>query len=339
MFSFLPQIDEKYRRKEKPKLIIRIKDSPYEKNLKNDKQFLNKMVVSWLKKTGDHYDVVKQAFKDAFEIHVIATSYPVKTDILNSQINNDEMNIYDSNFSKLNPSFINACETIYSQSLGTKTCGLMKDKKQLENFVQTLISNPNIDFTKLDLYHNIVANSLLEYSTNHILQEPYTDQSICFKMDGSMTAYNIYQERIRMINELEHHTMNVKFKDVPPEMKHQQLDSYFLRIIGYGEAARIKNVQMAEDIVLPHWTYFRKKFDGTDLEKMIQGFIEIFADREKEFLKKLEKIDDTVRTKYIDLLEKEKIDLEKKQHLITSQNVKQMYLIDSRIYNIRWIKM
>ena len=88
MFSFLPQIEEQFRRKDKPKLIIRIKDSPYEKQLKKDSTYLDKMVRKWLEKTGDHHDTIKQAFCDSFEIYVIATSPPVAiTYISNESLN------------------------------------------------------------------------------------------------------------------------------------------------------------------------------------------------------------------------------------------------------------
>lgn len=338
MFSFLPQIEEQFRRKDKPKLIIRIKDSPYEKQLKKNNMFLNTMVINWLEKTGDQYDVIKQVFMDTFEIHVIATSYPVLNkdqDVKNSteyDLDDDrQMDIYDKNFSTLNPSFVTACETIYALSNGTTTSRLMKDSKLLEDLIQKLKTNTNIDFKKLDLYHNIIANELLEYSRNCILQEPYIDQSIVDRMDGSSSACSTYRKRLQMIKELRHQTMNIKFKDVPEEMKLQKLDSDFIRIKSYADTARIKNIRIAEEYVLPHWTCFRKKFDGTNAEKMVQGFIEIFVDREKEFVKKLEKIDDNVRSKYIDLLEKEKSDLELKQRYIISCNEKQMDLVNARI--------
>ncbi len=331
MFSFLPQIEEQFRRKDKPKLIIRIKDSPYEKQLKNDSQFLNKIVNRWLEKSGDQYDVIKQAFRDAFEIYAIATQYPVDTNSNHSLDNDALMDIYDDKFPILNPSFVAACETICALSDQTVTSELMKNKELLENLVQALKTNPNIDYKKLDLYHNIIACELLEYSRNHILVHPFIDQSICDKMDGSSQAHAMYQDRLEQINELKYQTLYVKFKDVPEEMKREKLDREFIRITEYVDTAKTKNIMIAEDNVLPHWQTFRKKFDGTEIEKMVQGFIEIFADREKVFLKKLEKIDCTVRSKYIDLLEKERDDLEKKQQLIISKNMNQMCMINDRI--------
>lgn len=335
-FSFLPQIDEQFRRKDKPKLIIRIKDSPYEKQLKKDKDYLNKMVDKWLKKTGDQYDVIKQAFQDAFEIHMVATSYPVNTgecpSYYDDMMSDDtpDMNIYDTDFSKLNPSFVKACETIHKLSERSITSSLMKNKDLLKKMIQGLIDNPNIDFKKLDLYHNIIMNELLDYSRNHILIDPLTDQSICDKMDGSSQAHDIYQDRLGMIRELKDYTMNVKFKDVPHEIK-QVLDHDFDRITDYGFAAKTKNIRIAEEIVLPHWLLFQKKFDGIEFEKMVYGFIKIFVDREKLFLKRIENIDDIVWLKYNVFLAEEKKDLENKLNIISTLNEKQMQLIDARI--------
>jgi len=332
MFSFLPQIEQKFRRMDRPRLILRIKDSPYEKEMRRDPKFLDHMVERWLRKTGDQYDAIKQAFIDAFEIHVIATSYPVDPD---PDRDADSLNIYSEKFSAMNPSFVTACEKIHrlSGSLpgGQTTCELMRNGKKLGSLVQSLIKNPNICYKKLDLYHNIVTNELLEYSKHQILVYPFTDQSLCDKMDGSFKASTLYLERMDQIKELEHHTLSIKFKDVPEEMKQHKLGPDFAAITGYVESARTKNILLAEDKVSPYWRTFRKKFDGTCFDKKIQGFIEIFVDREREFLKGIESVDHSVQTKYIDLLVKEKQDLEKKQSMIIQKNEKIANEIRKRI--------
>jgi hypothetical protein len=353
MFSFLPDIEEQFRRKDKPKLIIRIKDSPYEKRLKKDNMFLNNMVRRWLEKTGDQYDVIKQAFDDAFDIYVIATSYPVQNEKINTSSNPVEqdikrasefdqnqgqdpdqdvvMNIYDEDFSTLNPSFVKACETINHLSIGAVPSRLMQDSKLLINLIQNLKTNAKIDFRKLDLYHNIITIKLSEYSRNHILQEPYTDQSIVDAMDGSSIASTRYKERHLLIKELIDQAMNIKFKDVPEDIKLEIFEKDFARITGYAEEAQRKNQRIAEDIIAPDWAFFCKKFDGTEFEKMIHGFIDIFIDREKEFLKKLTKLDNNIQQIYIDLLEKERRILEEKQHYINQQNICQKDRINERI--------
>jgi hypothetical protein len=328
MFSFLPQIEQKFRRMDRPRLILRIKDSPHDKEMKRDPKFLDHMVERWLRKTGDQYDAIKQAFVDAFEIHVIATSYPVDPD---PDQDSDSLNIYSEKFSAMNPSFVAACQHIHRLSEKTTTCELMRNGKKLGSLVQSLNKNPNICYKKLDLYYNIVTNELLEYSKQHILVYPFIDHSICDKMDGSFKGSVLYLERLDQIKELEHHTLNIKFKDVPNEMKQQKLGPYFANITGHMESARKKNILLAEDIVSPYWRTFRKKFDGTSFEKKIQGFIEIFVDREREFLKGIESVDHSVQTKYIDLLVKEKQDLEKKQSMIIKKNEKITNDINQRV--------
>ena len=45
--------------------------------------------------------------------------------------------------------------------------------------------------------------------------------------------------------------LNIKFKGVPSEMKHQLLDGDFNRITGYADTARVKNIRMTEDLFYP----------------------------------------------------------------------------------------
>lgn len=102
VFSFLSDIPVEFRRTDKPILIIRIKDFQNVRSLRNDKNYLIKLVDKWLDKSNDQYDQIKEVFKQTFIIHPIATLSP-KYDDINEE--DQILDIYSKTFAEKNPSF------------------------------------------------------------------------------------------------------------------------------------------------------------------------------------------------------------------------------------------
>lgn len=327
IFSFLPHIDKQYVKKGKSKLIIWVKDSLFQGNVKT-------FIDQWLKIHDSEYDVIKQALVNSFEIHCVTTQYLIGTDVL------------DYNFPILNPCYVNACETIYALTDSEITSDFLTNRDQMNSMIQRMINEQiqiqtivstesKVNESKLNesKLNDVVSTQLLEYSKNHILVYPFTDQSICDKMNGSSRAHAIYTERLQLIKDLENDTMNQKFKDVYNEIKHQILDCDFTKIKNYAETAMLINMMIAEDLVLPEWQIFQKKFDNANFETMVHGFMGVFAEAEKKFVMKLETIDIdlSVRSKYIDMLNEQRDALNEIQKQITLTNARQIDLIDQKI--------
>ena len=253
IFSFLSEIPEEYKRTDKPKLIIRIKDFQNIKALKENPNYLNELINKWLEKSNDQYDQIKDAFKITFDIFPIATLTP-KYD------NDDEiLDIYSKTFNFKNPSFKNACDKIYELTQNCDTSYLLKDNEKIKNLINKLKENKEIDFRKLDLYHNITNVELLKYLNNNINIEPYTDKSLLDQLTGSITCYNqiIYKEE--SINKLKDHTYNIKFKDVPINIKDEIFNDAFNNFYDFLIICKEKNIMIASGLVKPHIINFSNK--------------------------------------------------------------------------------
>ena len=137
MFGFLCEIPEEFKRKDKPILLIRIKDYQNMKILNEKENYLDEYVEKWLQPANDQYAEIKNAIKKAFDIKIIATAYP--------KTKNDEVDINDPTFLHDNPSFLNACKTIEQLSQNQKTPNILKNKELVKQLVNLLQKNKNID--------------------------------------------------------------------------------------------------------------------------------------------------------------------------------------------------
>lgn len=332
VFSFLPEIPEEFRRKDKPQLIIRIKDFQNVADLKKDKDYLTKLIKKWLTRSDDQFDQIKKAFEQTFNIHPVATLAPRYDD------ENEEdqiLDIHSKTFPGKNPTFIHACEKIFELSKGFKSSDLLT-KGGLSQLIAKMRENKKIDYKKLDLYHNIASVEIIQYGNDLIIQHTcLVDEKLIEKMDGSRDAYNMWKERENLINAIEDNTLNVKFKDVTHDIKNLLAPNFakFRKIV---DDAMIKNQLLAEQRIKPHWEQFNKKYEGTTLSKMINGFVEIFIDKQIEFLNSLAGIDRNVADRYRALLDTEKRDLENKRKSITAKNNGHQIMLDRMIagYNI-----
>lgn len=163
VFSFLSEIPAEHRRKDKPTLMIRIKDFQDCEAYEQNPEYLDEYVSVWLTKSGDQYDHIKEAFRLAFNIEIVVTEYPCFSDKKRKIID-----IMNPSFELENPSFVEACQKILSCKIADESSVLVRDKNKLLKLVADLKKDPNIDFRKLDLYHNIASLDLERYVNNCI---------------------------------------------------------------------------------------------------------------------------------------------------------------------------
>lgn len=314
VFGFLSEIPEQYRRKDRSKLIIRIKDFQNIKMLKENKNYLNELVEKWLEKSNDQYDQIKEAFKITFDIYPIATLTP--------KFDGDELDIYHKDFISKNPSFTDACIKINELSKDFQTCELLKDKDKMKQFIKSLKENKEIDFRKLDLYHNITNVELLKYLNNNIKIEPYTDKTLDDKMNGSRKAFNEYRDRYTKLNDLKEYTYNTKFKDVPIKLKDEIFkeifDEYYSFLIKYKD----KNMIKSREIIKKNTDNFYTKivYNLDDYNKKFK----ILED-------KLNEIDPIVANEILDEINKNRENFQETLKTVNKINTKQKSLIESLI--------
>lgn len=320
IFGFLSEIPEKYRRNDKPKLIIRIKDFQNIKMLRENKNYLDELVKKWLEKTNDQYDKIKDAFKITFDIYPIITLTP--------KYEGDEIDINDKNFMLLNPTFVDACIKINYLSKEYITCDMLKNKCMMVNFIESLKKNKEIDFRKLDLYYNITNVELLKYLNNNIKIEPYIDKTVIDLMDGSLKSYNIIKERRNELLKLEDYTYNVKFKDIPNEIKNEIFEETFREFQEFINICRIKNSVAAFNKIYKDITIFSDEivYDKED-----------YNDKMLELKKKLESIDKSLSEKILYSLKKDKIKFNDILNQVDKKNEQQELLISNliKLYDVR----
>jgi hypothetical protein len=327
VFSFLPEIPEESRRKDKPQLVIRIKDFQNAPALKADNLYLEKLIKKWLTPSNDQYDQIKKAFDQTFTINPIAT-LPPRYDEKNEE--DQFLDIHSRTFPAKNPSFINACQKVFELSKNFKTSDLLT-KDGLPQLIQKMKENKKIDYKKLDLYHNIASNEINEYGLELLTQHKWLqDDTLVEKMDGSRKAYILWKERNDLIDEIDNNTFNIKFKDVTQDIKNKLRPKFtdFRKIV---ENAKTKNYALAEQLIKSHWTVFNNKFEETILSKMINGFVDIFIDKQTEFKKRLDEIDFDIAQRYDVLLNTEKRDLENKRELIAKKNKSHKLMLNDLI--------
>lgn len=328
VFSFLSEIPDEYRRKDKPILLIRIKDFQNIKQLREDPTHLNKLVEKWLKKSGDQYDQIKEAFKHTFEIHVIATQHPTLTE-------DGDVDIHDDKFLENNKSFLTYCQKIFELSKNKKAPSILSKSENVTKLIDKLQENKKIDWKKLDLYHQITENELRKYA------EEFFDKLNIYKLplvvNGSIESYNKCINRLIEIEATKRYIYNKKFKDVTEEIKDEVFKRRFEVCFKLYNDAKEKNMELAEQIIKPHFDKYNSKYnDNSFLNFFITGLIDFFTDKKSIFVKELEKIDETIYDKYKDIIEKEEKEINEIQNKINKQNEKHILYVNKLIeeYNI-----
>ena len=319
IFSFLSDISEEYRRKDKPKLIIRIKDFQNIKMLKENKNYLDNLVSKWLEKSDDQYDKIKEAFKITFDIYPIITLTP--------KFDGDELDIYDEDFIINNPTFTDICIKIDELSKDFVTSDLIKDKFKMINLVKSLKNNKDIDFRKLDLYYNITNVELLKYLNNNIKLDVYTNRQILEEMNGSIIGYNKILDRKMKIEDLYNYTYNIKFKDVPNDIKDEVFNDIFNEFNNFIVECFEKSYNNANLLI------------KNDKDKFYDIIVYNLEDYEKKYdilKKRLENMDNKLAKDILLEIEKDKNKFTEVLNIIEDKNRKQYILIENliKLYNI-----
>ena len=329
VFSFLSEIPEEHRRKDKPTLVIRIKDfqdiEAYEQNPK----YLIEYMDVWLTKSGDQYDHIKEAFKLAFTIEIVVTEYPRFSDQKKKTLN-----VNHPSFESDNPSFIDACQKILSYEIAEQSSVLIRDPKKLSQLVNDLNANENIDYRKLDLYHNITSLELERYVHKFINIKPYNEDNLFDRMDGSKKAYDLYTDREEKISELYYNVFNVKFKDVAPDLKREIFGEWFAKFGKIINDAKEKNMKLARDKIKPHIDAYNNKYDiGPEhfLGKLTHSIMTILDDAFEILKTHLDCIDTNVRLEIHNMFNKEKKEITKIQKSIIDLNSNQINILEKNI--------
>lgn len=280
VFSFLSEIPEEHRRKDKPILVIRIKDFQDTDQYEENPNYLREYVEAWLTKSCDQYDHIKDAFKMAFDIEIVFTEYPVFTDNRKKIID-----VYDESFSINNPTFIEACHKILSFTEKSKATALMRDPVKLHKLV-------------VDLKLNITSLELERYVNEHINIKPYNEDNLTQKMDGSQGASLLYTKRQKMIKQLYFDTFNKKFKNVAPDLKRKIFGKWFDKFNEIIFVAKTKNIELAKKQIKPFVDKYNDKYNIDQsplLNKLAYYVINTLSDAQIDLNIKLKAIDSSVR--------------------------------------------
>lgn len=326
VFSFLSEIPSEFKRKDKPILLIRIKDFQNTKQLNADPEYLHKLVDKWLEKSNDQYDQIKEAFRNTFDIEVIATKYPTMND-------DDEVNIHDDDFLNKNPTFLNYCKKLDELSKNKNAPSILHNSDNLIKLIKSLQQNANIDWKKLDLYHQITENELRKYLQEHVISNKvFSDETLIAKMDGSNKSRNLYLERFELLKHAKEQIFNDRFKDVTISIKEEVFNAIFDKFQKIASDAQEKNMIIAETIIKPHFEKYTNQFKETNFAQYcINKISNYFNNKKKDFIPELAKIDLNVGMKYMEIINQETIMIIEKEKIININNEKQKEKINNLI--------
>lgn len=335
VFSFLSEIPDEHKRKDKPTLIIRIKDFQDTEKYEQDPDYLINYVKKWLTKSGDQFDHIKEAFNMTFNIEVLVTEYPIWSE---KDRKKKIIDIHDDEFYVNNPSIYKAVADIVEISKKYKNpVSLMTNRDRLEKLIDDLCANKNIDYRKLDLYHNIASVELQRYVSEKLNFAPYNDSTIIVQMDGTRDAWKLYMDRWKEVMKLKKYTYEQKFKDVTPQLKSEIFDKWFdgfnndsaVHVNGFIEIVNIckdKNMALAQTKIRPYYDAYKNKFAVEEhkgiFDRLMNNIMQIFDESKTSLIAYLNMIDVNVADKIMDELNEEKRDLEVKQNNIRHNNTK-----------------
>ena len=327
VFSFLSEIPDEFRRKDKPVLLIRIKDFQNLKQLRDDPHYLKKLVDKWLEKSNDQYDQIKEAFRNTFEIDVIATHHPIMNE-------DGEVDIHDKDFFEKNKTFLNYCIKLQELSTGKIAPDILNSEEKLIKLIDSLKENTKIDWKKLDLYHQITENELRKYVQDYLINCELSDKTLIDKMNGSNVAFNLYVERENSINIKNTFLFNDKFKDITKSVKEEVFNGIFGIFMKIVDDAKIKNIEMAEKIIKPHYDKYINQFKSVSfLSFCVNKITNYFDDNKKQFINELKKVDKHVYDKYMDIVNKEEIEIDSIQQHINNMNKEHSEEIEKLLQN------
>ena len=325
VFSFISEIPVENRRRDKPTLIIRVKDFQDFELLENDPHYLKNCVKKWMEKSGDQYDQIKDAFEMAFDIDIVYTEYP------KFPPRKSTLDIYHTDFEIDNPSFVNACSHMMriTDSRTLIENKLLTDPANMRELVRSLRANQTIDYRKLDLYHNLTTVELERYVNTDVNIYPYNDTGIIDQMNGSRESYIKYISRMEIINKLEIYIYDTKFKDITAELKTGIFLNWIAKFKSIVGVCEEKNRKFAQKIINPHLDLFKNKFDfeTTQFERLVTGILDIFNDAHIVLAHKLELIDFKLASDILQDLNEEKnklTEIQKEINVLNQSNIHEL---------------
>jgi hypothetical protein len=324
VFSFLSEIPDQYKRVDKPILLIRIKDFPSKNKLNGD--YLQGLVSTWLKKSHDQYDQIKEAFANCFDIKITATLHPVG-------INDDgEIDIHDPQFLQQNPSWNDFCSLIWSLSKDQIRPNILASGEEIKMLCDQLKINKTIDWTKLDLYHQIKENELRKYLQDELGGDPFNDKTIWDLMDGTINAELLYKTRDKLIQTTKHKVYMEKFKDVPPSIKAEVFDHKFNSMDQIVQTARSMNhLAATKNISQAEHQYLSAFETNTDWDNFCSNILEFMNKVANNFITELKLVDSEIYNRWIEIIDRDKVELASLALEISSLNKTHMKNICEKI--------
>jgi len=316
-FGFLNELPQESKKKDKPILLIRIKDYQNFKEIDKNKNYLELYLQKWLQKENDQYDELKDVMKNMFDIKIIATAMPKMNDY-------NEINI-DNSFFQNNPTFEKLCEYLYKLSYNLQPTDIMKNKILLKQIINELKMNKNIDFKSLDFYKNLTENQIYKFLQEFIPSSKYhvlSDTLLINDMNGSNLSYNKYTHRKELREELYELLYNQKFATISTNIKSECFNNMFQKYDDIIEQGKQKNISLAYQKIENARKIFMDKFDidiNDNFDIFCTGLYEHFIFHKNMFIDVLENIDMNVKDEMLLMIEndEEKIcELQKKINML-----------------------
>lgn len=330
VFSFLAEIPDEYRRKDKPILFIRIKDFQDMELLEQNENYLNEIINEWLQPNDDQYDKLKEAFRDNFTIQIGYTFNPT------NQQNKGRININSPNFLKENDSFANLCKNIWDIAKTHRAPYILSSSQSIIDLVDKLKKNTNIDWKKLDLYHQLAEKNLYKYVNEYLLKTDLNDMSLIDKMNGMKQAYELYISKEKSIKQAEDES-NHKFKDIAESIRNEILYPVFAQYYENIAFIRGANHEKALLFITPYYNTFKSKYVeyGKSWDNVQTKILEWYEENKKIFVKYLDMIDTEVADDIHNEIVIEFTNLMQLQRQITNMNKKQTEIMNDaiKLYN------
>jgi hypothetical protein len=169
---------------------------------------------------------------------------------------------------------MDACQTINNLCHNFITSDLLKDELQFKTLFINLKENKEIDFRKLDLYHNITQVELLKYLTTNILIFPYNDKTIIDNSDGSYLHHCVYKIRLDQLDKLQNDVYNNKFKNVPKNIKDEIFKKPFEELYQIINETQRKNSDFAHLKIKADFYKYKH-----EIHKSLEDRIQIFKEK------------------------------------------------------------
>lgn len=328
LFSFLPDIPEKYRRESNPTLLLRIKDFQNASKIYDDEYFIE-YVNKWLQKSNDQYSKIKEIFTNSFNIKCVATCPPTLNNNFDDQ------------------SFKHVVDKIYNIQIEKKTQNLLDCDETIINLIHDLKNNKLLDFKKLDLYYNITVSNMRKYlRTNIDKYQKIIHSNI--PINGTKDTYDKIIEEENNLLLMKDEIYTFIFRDVSKDIIDEVFNKTFTDLFNYINNLKELNIRVAHNQIKKDFQIFCDKFDilciddiddiddinnpeDTNLKYVTTHIIEHFNNHKTKFLNKVNNYDQYALFQYIDIIDREYKIIENIQYIINENNKNQQILLKEKL--------